>query len=193
MGYFSVNGSWVVTKFGANPEDLIRRLYNANLMISDLDETDAPSPAKRTAYKSLLKPSYWSPRYFRWVFFTGFDFLLHGKSIESNAWYNFLHLIPPEELERMKQKYTTEYARERLYNGVSTFYRMLPNSKKVSMSRGIMEFLEGFGKALGSEIKERSFDKRETTETVLKELCLLFKEENKQRVKIKLFKNSSAM
>lgn len=169
MGYFSANGSWVVTDPGANREDLIRRLHYADLMISDFDETDAPSPAKRIAYKSLLSPRYWGPRYLLWLFPTGFDLLLHGKSIESEAWYKFLHLIPPKELERIKQEYTTEYARERLYNGVPTFYQMLPNSEKVSMSRGIREFLEGFGEALGSEIKERSFDKRKTTETILEE------------------------
>lgn len=169
MGYFSVNGSWVVTNHDVNPEDLIRRLYDAHLMISDFDETDAPSPAKRIAYKSLLNPSYWSPRYLPWLFLTGSGLLLHGKSTESEAWYKFLHLIPPRELERIKQEYTPEYAGNRLYDGVSTFYQMLPNSKKVFMSRGIREFLEGFGEVLGSEIKERSFDKIKTTETILRE------------------------
>ena len=169
MGYSSVDSSWVVTNPGANPEDLIRRLSNASLMISDFDETDAPSPAKRIAYKSLLNPSYWGPRYLLWLFTTEYDLLLHGKSVESNAWYNFLHLIPPKELGRIRQEHTAEYARRRLYNGVSTFYQMLPNSKKVSMSRGIKEFLEGFGEVLGSEIKERSFDKIKTTEIILKE------------------------
>jgi len=169
MGYFSVNGSWVVTNPYGNPEDLIRRMYDADLMISDFDETDAPSPAKRIAYKSLLTPSYWSSRYLPWVFLTGFDLLLHGKGVESEAWYKFLRLIPPKELERIKQEYTMEYARKRLYDGVPDFYQILPNSKKVSMSRGIREFLEGFGKVLGSEIKERSFDKRETTKTILRE------------------------
>ncbi len=57
---------WVSVK----PEihhDLSKRISTSDILVSDLCDTDAPSPLKKTALNFLFTPKYWiNPNFQKW-------------------------------------------------------------------------------------------------------------------------------
>lgn len=154
-------GVWVPPE--TDHSELIKKFRDLSLCISDLDDTDAKSPAKKIALEMNhfgLNPEYWA-----WVAKTGFGRLTKGKSDESKAWKEFVEtfLRDQDELDRLQEKLTPDYVKNTLFPGVEEFYSLLPEDMiKIYVTRNIQEVGDAYGNVLGfEEVLAEQFDKEQ--------------------------------
>lgn len=167
----SHDGVWVAIKSELKREDLVERLLSSDIMVSDLDGTDAPSPAKEIAYTSLKRPKYLSdPRFWLWCISTEYKLIKNGKNAESETWATFVEkfLRNPKELEKLKQKYTPEFVASKFYQGVIDFYRLMsPNMIKIYLTRNIKEVAEAYKQSASfDEVMAEQFDKENSIKRI---------------------------
>ena len=100
-------------------EELVVRIKTADICISDLDYTDADSPAKNLAADFF---HFWSKDYARWALSTAKRKIspLERQRADSESWSEFIDsfLKKEEELEYVKQRFSETLVRESLYPGV---------------------------------------------------------------------------
>jgi hypothetical protein len=149
--------------------EIVSRILTANICVSDLDDTDALSPAKRIGFdfKHFGKyPSYWS-----WILTSGLNYLFNGKNAESQSWRNFLekYLRNPQELERIAQIFNPAAINESLFPGVIQFYQSLSLScSKVYVTRNIGEIASAYALELGiDQLYSETYDKRKVLENLV--------------------------
>lgn len=168
----SSNGTWVAVKPGLIQENLVERLFNSDILVSDLDDTDAPSPAKEIARNSLTSRSYLTnPKFWLWVLGTEYQLAKKGRNAESYRWSVFIRrfLRDPQKLARLSRQYTPEFVAPKLYQGVREFYDLLPWVFKIYLTRNIKEVGEAFREAAGfNEVMAEQFDKQEGIQRVVK-------------------------
>ncbi len=158
-GLFSRNDTWVGIddKYaaGRSRDDLIKeyreQIARTQTLFSDLDDTDADSPAKKLAYEAF-GTRHFSPSYLLWA--VGYGFPARGlKSREIPAWdhYASRFLNNQSVRDELGRRFTAEYARRLLYPGVEEFYAHFDprQCKKIYLSRNLSEIVNAFAQALG--------------------------------------------
>ena len=168
----SNNGIWVAIKPELEKEGLVERLLSSDILISDLDDTDAPSPAKAIARNGLTTLTYLKdPKYWLWVLATGYTLAKNGKSAESEAWLRFVQrfLRNPKELEKLRRIYTSQFAASTFYPGVLDFYRLMPEEMiKIYVTRDILEVADAYKQAAGfNEAMSEQFDKKSSIREIV--------------------------
>jgi len=158
------NGAWIAVRPELRKEALIERLTTADILVSDLDDTDTPSPAKAIARSGMLTPSYFKdPKFWLWAIGTKYHLARKGEGAESYRWSKFIEtfLRDPEKLARLSEEYTPESAELKFYPGVRAFYNSLPLTLKVYLTRNIREVGEAYRRAAGfDEVLPEQFDKQ---------------------------------
>lgn len=150
--------------------ELCNKVLHADACLSDLDDTDALSPAKQIAQH------HWFPRflsdkaYRRWFLRTGWHYLLDGKKSESGRWREYVETIlkesqsgaqaqenPAQEKEPVWRKSSLEEIRVQLdaqfivrsvFPGVTDLYFLLP-ADKFYVSRNIPVVTEIYAQCFG--------------------------------------------
>lgn len=166
------NGIWVAVKPGVKLPEYLDRIKNADVLAADIDDTIAPSPAKRIAFSKLKDIRFLaSPKFMMWGFNTCLDLAVKGKAAESDAWKDFIELFlrDPAEQDKIRRQYTPEFARSTFYPGVADFYARLPRyMKKFFVTRNIREVGEAYLEAAGfNELLPEQFDKRGSLDMIL--------------------------
>ena len=164
------NGSWVAIK----PESeagLTEKIMSSDILISDIDGTDARSPAIDIVLRALTRRDYLSQHEFlAWVATTAYKLLRKGKDAYTETWLDFVEkfLRNPEELEKIKKKYTPEFIASTFYPGVLEFYRLLAkNIIKVYSTRNIKEIVDAYKEAAKfHEALPEQFDKVRALEDI---------------------------
>ena len=130
-------------------KSLIDRIKKIDICVSDLDYTDATSPA--TAIVTDISHFFSKPGYIHWAIKTAFGKILNGQLADSKYWSEFIELFLREssELDYIKCKFTEERIRKSLLPRVEEFYRNLPSkSYKVYITRNIKELADAYAKML---------------------------------------------
>lgn len=149
--------------------ELVKRILATDICISDLDDTDARSPAKELAsdfehYEK--KPGYWI-----WLAKTGTKHLFSGKKSESDSWKEFVEkfLRGHEELSRIEKMLTPENVESTLFPGVKEFYSQLPDDAlRVYLTRNIRGITQAYAQCLGiNRIYAEQFDKLNAIKLIL--------------------------
>ncbi len=115
---------WVATKDPTKFDDLARRIKHADLIVSDLDDTDAPSPAKAEAYRCLLQPRRaLNPRFWAWCAATAWKLLREGDAANLPQWLAFKEQFLDEPaLRDIAQRHTPKSAITSMFPGAQHFY-----------------------------------------------------------------------
>lgn len=156
--------SWVlIPELTSESFGLLRkRLSQADLLVADLDDTDAPSPAKEIAKRFLMKrEGAVNPKFWAWGLKTGLAFLQDGQKAESCAWENFLaNFRENGEVLKIINQFTPQSARQISYPGVGEFYQNL-SCPKVYLTRNVAKVANAFARTFGfSQIFAEEFDKK---------------------------------
>lgn len=161
------NRIWLAIQDNLNSFFLKQQILNSDICISDLDDTDVPSSAKKLVYDSLRSIRILNPKFLSWYLRTGYKLLKKGKTAESETGKEYIELFlrNPRELERVKAKFTNERIQHWLYPGIQELYRTLPAKMyKIYFTRNIMELGETFARFLGfNQVIPEVFDKEKTT------------------------------
>jgi len=164
---------WVSVK----PEihlDLSKRISTSDILVSDLCDTDAPSPLKKVALSSLSKPEYWiNPNFQKWNMKCIKNILKRKrKCSESQLGKQFIELFLRDQkiLEEITKKYTPEFAESTFYPGVMEFYSLLPDDMiKFYVTRNIEEITQAYKQAAGfTAFMSEQFDKQKSMEELIK-------------------------
>ncbi len=147
-------------------EELVVRIKTADICISDLDYTDANSPAKNLAADFF---HFWSKDYARWALSTAKRKIspLERQRADSESWSEFIDsfLKKEEELEYVKQRFSEAQVKKSLYPGVEEFYQSISGALKVYLTRNIPEVADAYARELGiNVIIAEAFDKTEAIE-----------------------------
>ena len=151
-------------------ESIIDWMERTDLIISDLDDTDTYSPAKRIAYSYLTRlDKLSSPSFWRWAISCFFDLMLHGHGAEEGQWRKFraTFLSDPEELNYQTMNHLG-HAKSMAFPGLLDFYDNFPDAKKAYISRNIPEIAESYGAVYGfDKIVSNAFDRESAVRSVL--------------------------
>lgn len=160
--------SLLIIPSGQDSSELVKRILATDICVSDLDDTDAESPAKIVAKDFRhygINPAYWY-----WLVKAGINHSLDGKRSESDSWKEFAKrfLRNKDELERVKNIFTPEKVRSTLYPGVEEFYDLLPREAiKAYVTRNIQEIALAYADILGiTAIWPKQYDKFETIKQI---------------------------
>lgn len=153
-------------------ETIIDRMEHTDLIISDLDDTDTYSPAKRIAYSYLTRlDKLSSPTFWKWAIPCFFDLMMRGQDAEEGQWKRFreIFLSDNEELNYQIMNHLG-HAKKRAFPGLLDFYDNFPGAKKAYISRNIPEIAEAYGAVYGfDKIVSNAFDREEAVRLVLDE------------------------
>jgi len=166
--------SWLRISHPELTADLLReRLKGADILLADLDDTDAPSPAKEIA-RRLMKTASFNPKILNWARDTAWGLVKNGKRAESGLWEKLLKDCRrdkklEERLRKIIDEYTSRWTLNVPYPGVAEFYQAL-SCQKIYISRNIEEVLAPFAKTFGfSRVFPERFEKLEELQKILAE------------------------
>ncbi|HDD45994.1 MAG TPA: hypothetical protein ENG42_00825 [Candidatus Aenigmarchaeota archaeon] len=165
------DGAWVIAGDELDEEDIRRLMLNCDVCISDLDDTDANSPAKYLACNKLFHDEPLSSCFIKWCIHTGFELMKKGKRCELDRWKEYVRLFLNTEKEREKARrlFTPEIVNKLIYPGVKDFYRLI-KGRKIYVTGNIGEIAEVFAKYTGvDEIKPEVYDKARVMEELLRD------------------------
>ncbi len=145
--------------------ELCGKVLHADACLSDLDDTDALSPAKRIALHDWPQRFLSDKAYRRWFLRTGWHYLLDGKKSESGMWKAYVDTILKEQqsgapeqekelvwrkssLEEIKVQLDAQFIVRSIFPGVTDLYFLLP-ADKFYVSRNIPLVTETYAKCLG--------------------------------------------
>lgn len=167
----SNNRSWISINPHLEQSELMKRIKSSDILISDLDDTDAPSPAKSIAFSKLKETDYiLNPKFWVWCLSTGYALLTKQKNAESETWKNFVEtfLRDQKELDKIKNKYNPKYVNYSFYPCVKEFYNLLPEDMiKIYITRNVIEVGEAYKQGAGfDEVMAEQFDKEDSIKKV---------------------------
>lgn len=146
--------SWVAVQDHVTADSLRARIRSSQICISDLDDTIAPSPAKRLAYQRLFSPKAFHPKFIGWSFQTAAKLLTatSRSQAEETAFLRYVQLFlrDEKELERIQRQFTPDYAQSTIFPGVAEFYRALPAGiETVDITKNIAVIAQAYQQVLG--------------------------------------------
>lgn len=130
-------GVWVASRELGN-ELLRQRILQADVCISDLDDTDAKSPAKEIAFHDWLRRSFKDEKYRCWLWECSKAKLREGKKAERECWKEYVRLFlgTVKAREQVGRFFSSEKARDSLFPGVLELYGLL-SADKYYLTRNI--------------------------------------------------------
>jgi hypothetical protein len=144
QGWLHIKDTW---------QDLKNKILSSDLLVSDLDGTDAKSPAIYVASDAFRRERYLTNiDFLKWAVKSPLKLLAKGDVAESELWSEFVEkfLRNPVELDRVRDTFTPEFTASRLYPGLIEFYGMLNKKiKKIYSTRNIKEIAESYKIAVG--------------------------------------------
>lgn len=158
-------GPWLALRPGVTMGDLRRRILRAQVCISDLDDTDAPSPAKRIVLRHLLSWRALDPRFVAWMASSALAVLRNlpePKLAESARWRSYVatFLAGRRPLERARSMFDKATVKESLYPGVIELSKLLPGHK-LYLTRNVLCVGEAYARLLGvHRVVPELYDKR---------------------------------
>lgn len=156
------NNLWLAVQEDLTRETLREKILGCDVCISDLDDCDAKSPAKKIARENWFKRIAGEKEYRTWFFQTVYALLKKGKKAESEQWQSYVKkfLQDEEEIEKAVSLFNQKIIEASLYPGVKKFYQLLPHQHKVYLTRNIQAIGMVYGRFLGfQEVKGEVFDK----------------------------------
>lgn len=161
----------IVIKPSLGPSTLREQILKSDVLISDLDDTDALSPGKKIAWNALsrkvLKPKLWL-----WALKAGYRVLSGDEAGGSKSWKEYIKLFlrDHKEIKRAKEKLTNDEIERLLYPGIQELYKILsPKMYKVYFTRNILPIGWLFYKFLEfDEVIAEVFDKGKATAQFVK-------------------------
>ncbi|MBR9683154.1 haloacid dehalogenase-like hydrolase [Candidatus Woesearchaeota archaeon] len=167
------DGVWLAVREDLDETTLAEQILSCGICVSDLDDCDAKSPAKKLAYGDLKTTRAFDPRFIWWSLTQGAP-AKFSKSGESKAWKGYIERFLKDEAEIQKAvaKFDPETIRQSLYPGVEDFYQLLshhnPHHYKVYLTRNIVPIAAAYGKFLGfNEVLGKCFDKEKSLERLM--------------------------
>ena len=106
------SSSWIIIPDDTNESDLIRRILVRDIIISDLDQTDA-FPAKEVVVNFLRTGNHATDRgLWNWLIAAAYLFYDQGTKAYNDVAASFINtfLKNPREQERLAKKYTSTHA-----------------------------------------------------------------------------------
>jgi len=161
--------AWIKAKHEGDLAGIAARLYHSNIILSDLDDTLAKSPMKKIAYSFLKrKDMLFNPEFLKWCAKTAWQKAVHGKKAESKLEKEFAEkFLSEKEREKLKQKFTSDYAPASFFPGVMPLYSMLPNATKIIVTRSAREIARAYVSALNFDFSmEEQYNKRESVDFI---------------------------
>lgn len=159
----------VTARDDAKEDDLVQRVLSADIVVADLDQTDA-EPGKEMLLSVLINDKYFNdPRVWKW-FFDAFQIWRKQENALEIIWQAFIKdfISQPEELARIKRKYTAKYAKTTFYKGVQEFYELKKNAVKTYITRNKQEVAQAYRHAADFDlIIWEQFDKQKALEYIL--------------------------
>lgn len=137
------------------PEALFQRVLHADVCLSDLDDTDAASPAKFIALHDWKSRVWNGWDYFCWFAETGWHYLFNGNNVESKRWKKYVAtFLKKDGLENaaaiatIDRLLNPEQIKSSLFPGVPELYSLL-SAEKFYVSRNITSIVQKYGQQLG--------------------------------------------
>ncbi|MFH0797933.1 MAG: hypothetical protein V1906_00825 [Candidatus Woesearchaeota archaeon] len=154
------HGVWAAVNDANILNDIKHRFANVQVWFSDLDDSDAKSPAKIIA-ASAIGASRFSLAYIGWCMKALYSSAAAGKPSESYLWADYVErfLRGDGALREIKDKFTDDFVSSTLYGGVKEFYSLL-SARKYYVTRNIAEVVRPYASLLGfdgyfSEAKDK--------------------------------------
>jgi len=146
---------------------LKQAILQADVCLSDLDGTDAESPAKYLAKLAVgIRGRYVNPRYVKWVVGSVGALTIKGRGAESERWKLYVDnfLRNEKTLGLVGEIITPDFIDNSLFPGVESLYKLIVGDK-FYFTRNIETVAKAYAQALGfngtfSEV----FDKPTTAE-----------------------------
>jgi len=174
MGYYP----WVVGKNHLTASLLKSQLLNADVCISDLDNTDTRSPTELLAWQAIGSEfKHFNPKFIAWSALTGLTLPLPiiSDQKEIDVWKQRRgsayeqQFFDKEGKEKVKSWLTSERVQSLVYPGVKEFYSILP-AKKFYLTMSILEIVEPFANYFGFDgIFSKQYDKVKFMEKFVQE------------------------
>ncbi len=142
-------GVWVASRLFES--ELRQKLREADVCVSDLDGTDASSPARMLATENFLSRFFNDRNYRSWAYRSiRAKINQPGKRADSRLWQDYIErFLPPAVRREVAEKmFPPTKIRKILYPGVARFYSLL-EARKYYLSRNIVEVVQQFGGRLG--------------------------------------------
>lgn len=153
---------------GASLEAVVQRICRIDQVVSDLDDTLAPSPAKAIAY-SFLGRKLFSPTFWRWAIPCFLDLRLHGHAAEEAQWHAFRKQFLTQQEIAFQVSWYERNARRTLFPGVEAFYHHFPYAKKALVSRNLAGITSTYARALEFDLaRPESYDDEQAIADVLR-------------------------
>ena len=142
--------SWLAYNENAGTlESLKKRILSADVCLTDLDGTDAPSPTFNVAVKAI-GTSHFDRQYSSWVMQTVLAKANKTPGAESTQWrsYKDTFLSTTDARKDVADMFCSETVRNSLFPGVEKFYQSL-GIDCFYVTRSIGEVAKAYGKVLG--------------------------------------------
>lgn len=156
---------WVASKLPE--EELRQKIVEADVCLSDLDDTDTHSPAKMLAMENFCSRFLTDEKYRSWACqCMGVNFWDKEDKSASELWKNYVGVFLPPRIRKSiaEDKFPPAKVREMLYPGVAKFYSLL-EARKYYVSRNIVEVIQQFAEPLGfDDCFGEQYDKWQFTE-----------------------------
>lgn len=148
-------GSWVMVPRGADKGCLMRRFLDCDMLISDLDGTDAPMNFLHLFLEDLVFMRLMDYEFIS----SSIRIAYEGISSRRIGWqakigHNYVdrYLDTKEGRVRAARRFTQSYISASVYPHVEEFYSLLPNSmQKICLSENIEPIVKPFSRYLGFE------------------------------------------
>lgn len=136
-------GVWLAAQPHLNRYRLEEQIKQAEVCLSDLDETDCASPAKAIALNQWHQ-RFWTDKTYRgWLLGAVNRTIKEGKRGDSASWKQYVEtfLNTPEARAAVQARMTPDFILNSFYPQVQELYGIIP-AHKVYVSRNIKEVVE---------------------------------------------------
>lgn len=145
--------------------ELAEKIVRSDVCLSDLDDTDAESPAKVMVFSRMRRLSSIDPIFISWGIKSLYDLFTGGKKSEDKCWREYIKVLDGDSRKEADEMFSQEAVIDLLvYPGVRDLYGLMENAKKVYVTRNIIEIAGRFAKNLGLDgVIAETFDKEKST------------------------------
>lgn len=146
------DGIWVAVQENTSEDSLRDKILQADVCISDLDDTDAESPAQRIVRNDFLFRIS-DKNYRRWLWDTFRTLRRQGKQAQGERWKEYVSLFLRDEgsLQRVRDLLSPATVRESLLPGVEELYSLI-TQESYCLTRNIEDAAKAYQAVLGHQV-----------------------------------------
>ena len=153
---------WVAARDGLTRYNIEQLVKQADICISDLDETDCHSPSKYVALDHWLQRMLKDKSYRTWLLHAAQQRLRSGRNVESALWKQYVEafLQRPEQRAEIEKIITPNVVLNSFYPDVTHFYGYI-SAPKCYVTKTIREIAAPYAEMVGfAAIFPEIIDKR---------------------------------